>query len=454
MVVEHDITIDDNSESEGSNKRATCSKRQLVWDWKRGCASETKAPIPEKKQKLPLRRKPERTASAEKYFCMQCLEISLLGKREERFATLCRSDTYSIARHKARWHNTPEYHTCTIVPSTAPEVKALRNRYVKPNVQGMLNAAATTVSDPRKTVEESSASTSGALLEQPSMEVSINEEPELESEVGEIEETVDTPNSHAPTATTQATLLSFNPPIHPGKDLTLENVMDAIAGLFLKVDNFGKQHATLERLVFEDNDARTAVLAMREAKNIYELTDASELLEFFYDEDCETAVLRCLPCFKVYLAAKPTLSGLTPFQAQRIVNSSSNGTLGTGILLKKETTRLLINGQNQTWYRQKKSCIDHLCLVGDGSKVHKNSMEAYQREMEMTKRKASATSNIFRAAIADLKLGAAATHFETLVSLLACCSVDVGNIGHSRKNFNDILYCLEKTVNSIGSIPG
>ena len=150
-----------------------------------------------------------------------------------------------VSKDKARWHNTPEYYTCTIVPSTAPEVKALRNRYVKPNVQGMVNAAATTVSDPRKTVEESSASTSAALLEQPSMEVSINEEPELESKVGEIEETVDTPNSHAPTATTQATLLSFNPPIHPGKDLTLENVMDAIAGLSLKVANFGK-HATLE----------------------------------------------------------------------------------------------------------------------------------------------------------------------------------------------------------------
>ena len=71
-------------------------------------------------------------------------------------------------------------------------------------------------------------------------------------------------------------------------------------------------------------------------------------------------------------------------------------------------------------------------------------MKAYQRELEMTKRKTTATSNIFRAAIVDLKLGAAARHFETLISFLACCSVD---IGHSRNNFNDILYCLEKTVN-------
>ena len=97
-------------------------------------------------------------------------------------------------------------------------------------------------------------------------------------------------------------------------------------------------------------------MAMREARNIFQLVDASELLEFFYHDESETAILRCLACFKLHLASKPTLSSLTPFQAQRILNSSSrtsSGTLGSGIILKQETTRLLVNGQNQTWYRQK-----------------------------------------------------------------------------------------------------
>jgi hypothetical protein len=74
-------------------------------------------------------------------------------------------------------------------------------------------------------------------------------------------------------------------------------------------------------------------------------------------------------------------------------------------------------------------------------------MEAYRREIEIMKRKTSVTSNIFRAAITDLKLGAAARHFETLITFLACCSVDVGNIGHGRNKFNEVLYCLEKIVN-------
>lgn len=445
LIVEHDLIVDDNSGSgkgqagkRNEKKAETSSKRQLVWDWKRGCATKTKDdPVPVKKQKLGSSNKS--VTKSEKFFCVQCLKMSLIGKREERFATLCRIDESSVARHKARWHNTPESHVCTVIPSTAPEVTALRNQYGKSTSS---KATTSKVLQPKPALEESSTSDS-SLEQRAPVEVSADEEPE--KSLAQKED-----NPIPKTTQRQATLLSFKPTVEaigPTKDLTLENVLDAISSLSLKVDHFGKQYATLEQLVFEDDNVRTAVLAMREAKNIRDLADVSELLEFFYDEDSETAVLRCLPCFKLYLSAKPTLSGLSPLQAQRMINPSTNGTLGTGIILKKETTRLLIEGHNQTWYRQKKSCIDHLCLMGDGSKVHKNAMEAYQREVEMMKRKTSVTSNIFRAAIADLKLGAAARHFETLISFLACCSVDVGNIGHCRNNFNDILYCLEKTVN-------
>ena len=62
------------------------------------------------------------------------------------------------------------------------------------------------------------------------------------------------------------------------------------------------------------------------------------------------------------------------------------------------------------------------------------------------KRETTACTNLFRTAIADLKLGAAAKHLETVLSLLACCSVDIGKMGHGRNNFNDIIYCREKIV--------
>ena len=74
-------------------------------------------------------------------------------------------------------------------------------------------------------------------------------------------------------------------------------------------------------------------------------------------------------------------------------------------------------------------------------------MEAFRKEEEIQKRRSTTASNIFRAAIVDLKLGGAARHFETMIYFLSCCSVDVGSIGHGRNNFNDILNCLEKSVN-------
>ena len=358
------------------------------------------------------------------------------GKREERFASLCRIDQSSLKRHKARWHNTEETCCCTVVPSTAAEVKALRNRYTKSSALGKGTLSSTPSVPPAVTTVTAASSTSVNKPERPVCEVQDPKE--------------SIPVAKSPSSN-QTTMLSYSAGFTEAnsspKEVTLTTVIEAISSLSLKVDNFGKHHATLEQLVFEDDDVRKGVLAMKEAKNILQLAEVSEFLQFFYDEESETAVLRCLPCFKMHLAARPALTDLSPFQAQRIINTSSNGRLATGILLNKETTRLLIEGQNQTWYRQKKNCIDHLCLIGDGSKVHQSAMKAYQRKLEMTKRKTTATSNIFRAAIVDLKLGAAARHFETLISFLACCSVDIGDIGHSRNNFNDILYCLEKTVN-------
>ena len=75
-------------------------------------------------------------------------------------------------------------------------------------------------------------------------------------------------------------------------------------------------------------------------------------------------------------------------------------------------------------------------------------MKEYKREVKVMQKKTTVATNIFRAAIIDLKLGAAATNFEKLISFSACCGVDVGKIGHGRNCLNDILYCLEKAFNA------
>ena len=145
------------------------------------------------------------------------------------------------------------------------------------------------------------------------------------------------------------------------------------------------------------------------------------------------------------MVSRPALRPLTPFRAQQLLNPTGSGTLPTGIFVNKETSHLLISGHNQTWYRQQNYCLDHLCFVGRGSAKHEKAMKEY-RKKEHQKITSTACRNLFRAAIADVKLGAAGKHFETIISLLASCSVDVGSIGHSRNNVNHIMYCLEKVL--------
>ena len=122
----------------GQEKKA--SKRQLAWDWKKG------VPVPEKTRKIvPIKA----GKNQEKYVCIECLKQSFLGKRDGKFASLCRSDTSSIKRHKERWHKEAESTKCTVVPSNAPEVQSLRKQY-----DGSKASTITSASKEETTVKE------------------------------------------------------------------------------------------------------------------------------------------------------------------------------------------------------------------------------------------------------------------------------------------------------------
>ena len=118
-------------------------------------------------------------------------------------------------------------------------------------------------------------------------------------------------------AKNQKTLLEFAKPDTTvlEKDASLKQVIDAVAELSLKVENVGKQHTTFLQLAFEDKDVRRSVSAMGKAENILKLTEFTQLLEWFYDESTECAVLRCLPCFELNVASKPTLAKLTTLKS-------------------------------------------------------------------------------------------------------------------------------------------
>ena len=109
------------------------------------------------------------------------------------------------------------------------------------------------------------------------------------------------------------------------------------------------------------------------------------------------------------------------FKGTALLSSSSTGTLATGIFFSRQKTRLLLQGHNSTWYHQKNSCFDHLCLIGIRSAMHKKAIDHNKKISEIEAKKSTAITNIFRCAIIDLQLGAAGRHLGTLVSFLAQC---------------------------------
>ena len=303
----------------GQEKKA--SKRQLAWDWKKG------VPVPEKKCKIvPMKV----GKSQEKYVCTECLKPPFLGKRDEKFASLYRSDTSSIKQHKERWHKEAESTKCTVVPSNAPEGQSLRKQYDGSKALTITSASKQEKTDSTFSIEIMASSEEDVVL--------LTQKKVCDNNSEAIQPTTLTPKGK-----NQSTLLAFKEAIEATvpapDDASIKDVICDIDKLSLKFDQFGSPYNTLQQLVFEDDNIPANTLTIREAKNIYELTDGSEFIEFFYDEDSETSILRCLPCFKYHIMAKPTIRRLNPFEAQQLICSSSNDNVCTGLFLNKSTTR-------------------------------------------------------------------------------------------------------------------
>ena len=108
-------------------KSSLSTKRQLTLDWGRNSASFTNL---EESRKNPKFENKARELK-EKHVCSQCLQLSLQGKHEERFSSICRLDSSSVQRHKERWHKLPERKACTFVPTSSPAACRIRDKYKK-----------------------------------------------------------------------------------------------------------------------------------------------------------------------------------------------------------------------------------------------------------------------------------------------------------------------------------
>ena len=333
-----------------------------MWDWKN---AKYKDHVPNKKQKA--------TKIEESYICLECLEVSLKGNRDEKYASLCRKDNSSIKRHKDRWHEGSNLSTCTIISSSAPEIIALRKQYKdqQPTVLDEDNEAAKTI-----TTQEMLLETAVPVTEDDSRSDAdyYHEKNTLTSSSVNRQSTysITIADSSDKPKKNQKTLFSFKQ-AKSEQEPTLSDVMESINSLSIEIKKMTSRHNKMENVLNDPNQAKT-LEKVKKVENINEIMEATDLIERFYDESPECGVLRCKPCFKLHEISKPHIPTLTPLPAQCTLNPSTPGTLATGTFFTKDQTRELITGENQYWHKQKNSCIDNLCLIGHCSKSHKHAM--------------------------------------------------------------------------------
>ena len=405
--------------------------------WMTQKPKNTKSKKPELSQTA-TETKPKSTSEKTSFNCFECLEKDLSEGTRTRHPNLCRADSSSvIKRHKENHHKQPgQSASCHILPSDSVEIKNLKRKYQRQK-------------ETEKTVENKS----NAPIDLVSIDdIEISPPPSKKQKISPKESQKEKPqvskNVPASSTTTQSTLISFcEKPKEEEEEPSLKLIMDTLKGLQLDMTKQNKHFAEVCKVAFCDTDTNRVLNGMRQSENILEMTDACNHLEWYYNETTEEAVLRCKACFFVQKTAKPSLKKLSPYEAQKLLNKETiTGSFSTGLFYTADKSKQLIEGHNTYWSRQKFSIIEHMSMIGKGAAVHKKAMEELKKHETNLKTEQDAIKNVFRAAVGVLKLKAAATNLESMLSLLATCGVKIGNIGHGRKNFNDIIYCLEKAI--------
>ena len=186
----------------------------------------------------------------------------------------------------------------------------------------------------------------------------------------------------------------------------------------------------------------------KEINNIAELTAAVPAMKFFPGNVTEKApsVLRCEPCFNLLQSRFSGLVKDNPIKyALRGIGKYASS-LSSGLLIPSEKAECLISGGNMYWHQMKRSIKQHLGCIGNHSQLH---FEALQYQTTMKKRKArgeKVTENLIRIALSVLKSKSAAKHFESQIASHVATGSDLGDFGHSRNHFNEILIAMNVWV--------
>lgn len=179
-------------------------------------------------------------------------------------------------------------------------------------------------------------------------------------------------------------------------------------------------------------------------KNIVDLTEKITRIRFYGGDFAEKtpSVLRCETCYNLLA----TRMNMKPKQDPRKVALKGigkySGSLSSGLILSPEKSELLVNGGNLSWYRMKHNIKQHLACGGEHSQLH---FDALKHEATMKKRQARGdmvTQNLIRIALGVIKSKSAAQHFESQIAAHVSTGSDLGDFGHSRNHFNEIIAAM------------
>ena len=157
-------------------------------------------------------------------------------------------------------------------------------------------------------------------------------------------------------------------------------------------------------------------------------------------------IVRCDACFAYNCENDPSLQSKDPFFLGHTNNASHGGkSLALGLIIDSEKKKKYLQGHSQEWSRFKKTLIDHMSFTSSksGGTQHYQAVIAKKRRDKREKSILNVVCNQLKTAVTVVKSKTAALHYEDLIGLLHSCGAAVGNLGHGRKQINQMLKAFQ-----------
>ena len=166
----------------------------------------------------------------------------------------------------------------------------------------------------------------------------------------------------------------------------------------------------------------------------------------FYSSNFDGGIVRCETCFEYACENPPGVLNTNLDSSNKQL--SLGNTFAVGISLNKEKVEALIAGGNQKWYSFKSMMLDHVgCSTArNGDFSHYKALVAQKQSRKIKNTVQSIVSSQLKGALTVVKVKAASLHYENIIGLLQSCGVNIGNIGHGRKQMNAMLQAFQTYI--------